>query len=242
MKKMIPFVLLFSMAALPVSAASTCETRVDNHQDASTTERVAYCLSDDETVTSTEKPELIYSDIYANPPQTDEKITPTKNKNPYYNPKRKSVAQEYVSSEKFPAFKNGTMSEQERIELEQKVALAKQLADNYHATGQKPARTDSVKQVLVQTQSGLQKRQTKPRRFMKEVVIQQEEVLTETSPAAETMSETTETTVSEPAADVPDTQDFSYGAQSQQDLESLPPADASPYSSLDDAVLPIENN
>ena len=67
---------MFSLAALPAWAASTCETRVDSHQDATTKQRVAYCLTPEAEAPAAPGPELVYYGVSsskpAEEPQTEE--------------------------------------------------------------------------------------------------------------------------------------------------------------------------
>jgi len=246
MRKIVPFALLLCLAALPAGAASTCETRVDNHQNASTSQRVAYCLGDDETWTEPERPELIYSGVYGNNPQEEEEVTPTKNKDPYFRANKKTVSQEYVESEQFPDFKNAYMSEQERVALEQKIMLARKIAaGNYHITRQKPARLDtkvrrqvSTASITVETRSGLVRRQTKPHRTMMTTGYTEEQ-FTETQSNNDSSEDGLAGTPFDEAAPANSSPDTLPGGESLPTAVAPAAADAAPYDMPLDATQDV---
>lgn len=176
MKKSFAFFVLLS-AALPVFCASTCETRVDRHPDASTRERVAYCLSPEtEPVMETQTPELVYYGVSSNEPE-EEAVQNGRRKQVYFDKTGVAVSQDYVWTKKFPAFTNDTLSEQERLALEQaeKEALEKAQKEaaakaEKEAAAKAALRTPPVleEKEPVMSKAQLAARKTKPKRFMKE--------------------------------------------------------------------------
>lgn len=171
------FVLLFS-AALPAFSASTCETRVDKHQDATTLERAAYCLTPEAEPPAPAGPELVYYGVSANAPQ-DASAQDARYKQKYFDKNGVAVAQDYVGTRKFPAFTNDMLSEQERLALEkaEKEAWEKAQAEaeKKAATAKAPLRTPSVleEQEPQMTKAQLAARKNKPKRFMKEPAAEQ---------------------------------------------------------------------
>ncbi len=102
MKKIL---FLFALSLLPVLACaqSTCETRVDAHQRATTMQRVAYCLSGDTTTDNTYGG-LLYSEVSSHDPvpaqaQPAQKVTAKPGDFPQ---DRVSVSQYYVGTPQFP--------------------------------------------------------------------------------------------------------------------------------------------
>ncbi len=184
MKNILTF--LFLIAAGVSYAASTCETRVDSHQKATTRQRVTYCLTEEDSVAATVSgPELVYSGVYSKEPQPETVQTPTA-KNGYFKDAKMSIQHQYVGSQRFPTFKNDTLSEQERAALEQaylkELEAQRQMTDpesvKKTVTERAPARlTQPTKETatttsLTQEQQvrGLKARQHKPNRIMKSSV------------------------------------------------------------------------
>ena len=171
------FVLFFS-AALPAFSASTCETRVDKHQDATTLERAAYCLTPEAEPPAPAGPELVYYGVSANAPQ-DASAQDARYKQKYFDKDGVAVAQDYVGTRKFPAFTNDMLSEQERLALEkaEKEAWEKAQAEaeKKAATAKAPLRTPSVLEEPEpqMTKAQLAARKNKPKRFMKEPAAMQ---------------------------------------------------------------------
>lgn len=181
MKKTV-LLLLCSFVWLPLTAQSTCETRVDSHQKATTRERVDYCLNEPVAPAEANGSELIYYGVTSGKIEEKE-VTPSKNKNPYFEPKKVSVSGSYVGTDHFPAFKNDTLSEQELAALR---AQQEQAYAAGYAAGQKAAQqqtqtpapkttkpaviSKAAEKVSTETKKGLAMRQTKPKRELRGTV------------------------------------------------------------------------
>lgn len=177
MKKTFAIFAVFFLAALPAFCASTCETRVDKHQDATTMERVGYCLTPEAEPAAPAGPELVYYGISSNAPQNGAEQEENYRQK-YFDKDGVAVAQDYVGTRKFPAFTNDTLSEQERLALEkaEKEALekAQQEAEKKAASARAPLRTPAVVEPVMSS-SQLAARKNKPKRFMKEPAAPQPE-------------------------------------------------------------------
>ena len=209
------FILLLVFSST-VFAQSTCETRVDSHQKASTPQRVEYCLTQDVYSAPTEaRPELIYSEVSSYQPAVQEKQKEYTSSNPYFKEDKYTITQGYVGTTQFPAFQNAIMSEQEiaanrQAWLEQQGALnpsvtpvaARPTATTTTTTtttttaNTKPAVTKPAvtKPAVVETKAGITRRSTKPGRTMKQVAKVEKTTSQETSSAQQTPTVTTTTT------------------------------------------------
>ena len=107
MKKLFSFFVLCVAAAPVLAAVSTCETRVDKHQDASTAERVDYCLTEEpQEADDTPVTEVVLSDVYSvqypkpktKKSATEQEVTKTYTQQP--------ISQEYIDRDDYPAFRN----------------------------------------------------------------------------------------------------------------------------------------
>ncbi len=199
MKKSFAFFIVFTAAALPAFCASTCETRVDKHQDATTLERAAYCLTPElEPVEAAQSPELVYYGVSVNEPQDGDSAQNARRRQMYFDKNGVAVSQDYVGTRQFPAFTNDTLSEQERLALEQaeKEALekAQKEAEKKAATQRAPLRTPSVltEQEPEMSKAQLAARKNKPKRFMKTPEPEQ--------PAADAYTQTPQNELQEAAA------------------------------------------
>lgn len=172
MKKTFAVFVLFVGAALPVFSASTCETRVDKHPDATTKERVSYCLTPEAEPPAPAGAELVYYGVSGSEPQ-DASARDERYKQKYFDKNGVAVAQDYVGTRQFPAFTNNALSEQERMALEQaeKEAWAKnqEEADKKAAAkNQPPASAAQDEREPEMSKAQLAARKNKPKRFMKE--------------------------------------------------------------------------
>lgn len=131
MKKIYLFSVLLLAGATVIQGASTCETRVDRHQNATTTQRVEYCLNDDPAAAEPEGPELVYYGVTAPDSKKQEKEGNGRSTQ-YFNGKKVRVNRDYVGTKTFPAFENDIPSEQ--------AIIAQQQAMVKTARAQKPAR------------------------------------------------------------------------------------------------------
>ncbi len=132
-------ILISLFVAATAAQASTCETRVDSHQKATTLERADYCLTPDKAAPQDPGPTLIYESVTTNAPdkETAQKSAPLKQT--YYPQDEVQVARGYVSTDRFPQLKNDIPSQRELQEEQQaKAAEAKK-----ETSQQKPARTMS---------------------------------------------------------------------------------------------------
>jgi len=130
MRKFYLFSILLLAASPVLQAASTCETRVDHHQNATTAQRVEYCLNDDTAVAEPDGPELVYYGIKVSAPEKEKEGTGRETQ--YFNGKKVKVNRDYVGTQNFPVFENDIPSEQELI--------AQQQAMEKISRAQKPAR------------------------------------------------------------------------------------------------------
>lgn len=208
--------LLFSTA---VFAQSTCQTRVDAHQKATTPQRVEYCLTQDAyPATTVSQPELVYAQVSSHQPAAEPQQKEYTSSNPYFNEDKYTVMRGYVGTTQFPEFQNATMSEQEmaayrKAWLEREAALNQAAhpippqqpvytttATVTYPTLTKPAVTKPAVSV-VETKAGLSRRSAKPQRVMKQAgLVTKETVTVKETPSTETdLSQTTapteETTV-----------------------------------------------
>lgn len=190
MKKTFAAFFVFVSVALPAFCASTCETRVDKHQDATTTERVSYCLTPEQELPPAAGPELVYYGVSSKEPQIDEKKS-SAYKQKYIKGNDFSVAQDFIGTNQFPGFENGTLSERERIEREEAARDAQKKA--HEETRQQTQATRTVKEVSakskeqepVMSKAQLASRKNKPKRFMKEKSPETAAQQEESAPAAQ---------------------------------------------------------
>lgn len=170
MKKTFVTFFMFSLAALPALAASTCETRVDSHQDATTKQRVAYCLTPEAEAPAAPGPALVYYGVSGSKPAEEPKQEEEERKPVYFDKDGVAVTQQFVDSDNFPPFENDRLSVQDRLAAREmgKEEAAKSTScceDNMLASAQNDAWNEIFNN---ETAAGREARQTKPRRFMKE--------------------------------------------------------------------------
>ena len=99
-----------------LAGASTCETRVDSHQKASTVQRVSYCLTPDIEAPAAQ-PQLVYYGVADKTPAKTQAAA-TGRSTHYFDEEGVGVARNYVGTGHFPVFTNDVLSEQERIALQ----------------------------------------------------------------------------------------------------------------------------
>lgn len=173
MKKTFAVFFMFSTAALPAFCASTCETRVDGHQNATTRQRVAYCLTPEAPGLLPAGPELVYYGVSSNKPAPETEEKPVSKKPVYFDKDGVQVAQDYVDTQKFPAFTNDVLSEQERLALDRAAKEEAERQAKLAASARAPkrlAQSASLTDPSVlseEEEQGLLARQKKPKRFMK---------------------------------------------------------------------------
>lgn len=185
--------LLISIAlfggATQIFAASTCETRVDKHQKATTLERVEYCLNEEANLPNDDKYSLVYYGVSDKTPAKQTKQQNEKFRQSYFDDKKWDVSRDYVGTKKFPELVNdipaGIPQAQENDELlddsfGQTTILSANTTTEKHLTDEEIKKLSSENQPkrvvpssaneTVITKEGLKVRQTKPKRYMKETV------------------------------------------------------------------------
>lgn len=185
------FILISLFAAATAAQASTCETRVDSHQKATTRERVDYCLTPDKAEPQAPGPTLIYESVTTNTPdkETAQKSAPLKQT--YYPQDEVQVARGYVSTDRFPQLKNDIPSQRELQEAQQ----AKAVEEKKETTEQKPQRVMSVTQTQQPARQNTQ--EPKDNRSVKD---EQKPARTMT-PAPTTMMQQIESEITTPSAE-----------------------------------------
>lgn len=103
MKKILFLVIGCIMPVFAV-AQSTCETRVDAHQRATTKQRVAYCLNPDATVPNNAYAGLVFSGVSAHYPQPASvvKQEPLTTRPGSFEPEEVTLARDYIETMQFP--------------------------------------------------------------------------------------------------------------------------------------------
>ena len=168
----IPFTLLAVLGAAVLAHASTCEVRVDQHPQASTVERVDYCLNAPAQAAAAPGPEVIYYGVTTKAPEKQPEEQEASLRQKYFNSESVKISHSYVDSKRFPPFKNDIPSERERREAyETAQAQAKK-----EATQQAPKRVMTV--MASQTEEVLPdpkqpKKKTKPARIMIAPAVQE---------------------------------------------------------------------
>lgn len=107
MKKLFSFFVLSAAAAPLLAAVSTCETRVDKHQDASTAQRVEYCLTEEpQEIDETPVTEVVLSDVYSvqYPKQKTKQTASQQQETKTYT--QQPISMEYLDRNDYPAFRN----------------------------------------------------------------------------------------------------------------------------------------
>lgn len=229
--------LLFVLsAALPVMAASTCETRVDKHPYSSTKDRVDYCLTPEAEKPADPQAQVIYSKVEDNTPVKEKKAESSR-KQVYFDKEGVGVDQDYVGTRKFPAFENETLSEKEKIEVQKARIAEKEAAIKEAERKRREARAAAKasakkaeekaladKEKFVETPEGLKVRKSKPKRFMKVQEEPQENELPLETQAVSPVASPEENLYADPLADAGVEQ---YPAQAEA-LEKTVPAENAP--------------
>ena len=177
MKRNLCFVFALCLAGMSASA-STCETRVDAHQKASTPKRVEYCLTQEE-IAEVQKPtaQVIYSSVSTNEPAPSAQVT-TSGSGGYFHGDKYEITRGYVETTQFPEFQNEFPSEQMRQAQRQELSLPSY--DNTPVANSVPTSAvvkKSKPEVLqTETKAGIRRRQSKPSRFMKQTFEEQSAV------------------------------------------------------------------
>ena len=126
------FVLGFCLCAGWTWAQSTCETRVDAHQKASTVQRVHYCLNGEQADPSVTNPAMVFSGVSS--PKQQPAVQPTKQPDEAlarpgaFKPKRFQVSKEFVPTRQFPKLDDGRASQQEIYAKQKALRDGKEMA------------------------------------------------------------------------------------------------------------------
>ena len=185
MNKYFTVFLMFALAAAPAFAVSTCETRVDSHQDATTQQRVAYCLTPEAMEPAAPGPQVIYYGVSGNQPDKKKKQEQEEREPVYFDKNGVYVEQSFVDSKQFPPFENDRLSEQEKSDAVETGRLEAQKAtgcceEKLFAAAEENALLGAESK---ETAAGLLARQTKPRRVMKEPAYEPENSSADTAQA-----------------------------------------------------------
>ncbi len=172
-------ILLFLLVcAVGASAQSTCETRVDAHQKATTNQRVNYCLYPGYGAADTHGPQLIYSSMgYYNPgtpaAAAPQRVTARQN---VFDDADIEVTHSFVQTRQFPKFTDGRVSEQYKREYQEALLSGPELArEAVSLTDCEPQEDVSFVSVQEGT-SEVKSRQKKPgRRWIQKPAAQTEQ-------------------------------------------------------------------
>ncbi len=165
MNKNILLVLLVGMCA-QAWAQSTCETRVDAHQEASTNERVNYCLQPGYGDVNIPGPQLIYSavDAYSipqSPAVRGQRVTAPDKSFDYADIE---VTHRFVQTRQFPKYTDGRVSEQYKRELSEALSSGPEIAQEAVSLTECEPQEDVLPPSVDETAKGLKARHTKPGR------------------------------------------------------------------------------
>ena len=162
-------------------AQSTCETRVDAHQKATTRQRVNYCLQPDYGAGYTHGPQLVYSSVdYYTVPQADAKPIRVTAKQGVFDNADVEVTRSFVQTRQFPKFTDGRVSEQYKREYQEALASGPEIAREAVSLTECEPQGDTVLP-SDETSSGLKTRRTKPgRRWVQAAQVTPVEMETDT--------------------------------------------------------------
>ncbi len=124
--KKIYFVLGICLCTSWTWTQSTCETRVDAHPQASTGQRVHYCLDNEPESAVGTNPAMVFSGVSS--PKEQRAVQPAKQpedavaRTGTFNPQRINVSKEFVPTRQFPKLEDRRVSQQE-IYAKQKALL-----------------------------------------------------------------------------------------------------------------------
>ena len=175
MKKTVSLFSVILFAGM-LHAQSTCETRVDAHQEATTTQRVAYCLTPQYGGTvDNSNAGLIFSGIstrYVPPAQTSSQ-KPTA-RNGYFRPEEVVVARDYVDTMQFPRIAQGRgdelLMDEAKPTLQPVVVTPAQ--DQPESAPVQQQEAVQAQQTVQETPAGIRARQHKPARRGMQAIAQ----------------------------------------------------------------------
>ncbi len=174
MKKTVLITSIFCLA-LATRAQSTCQTRVDAHQKATTSQRVEYCLYPQNDTSGVHNPGLVFSGVSSpnlTEPERDQ-TRPTARNNAF-KPEEVGLSQSFVPTRTFPKITDGRVSEQEKMEKrkaleEGRQAAQETLAQNPCEIPEGVFEENAVleqKSAVIETSAGIRARNRKPGREM----------------------------------------------------------------------------
>ena len=109
-------------------AQSTCETRVDAHQQASTMQRVHYCLTPQSEPVS--NPGLVFSGVSS--PRSSVSYVPSEDeplaRDGSFKPQKVGIAKVFVETRRFPKWREGRVSQQEMLAKQGALQEGKKIA------------------------------------------------------------------------------------------------------------------
>lgn len=145
MKKLFLFLTVSLAAGSLFAAVSNCQTRVDKHPDASTADRVKYCLTEEpQQADQTAATEVVLSDVYSvlYPKAKTKKAKKEQEVTKVY--KTRPVSTEYLDQNHYPAFRNDimpTLSEEDAHAAALEAINSDKKAKKQKKAASKPART-----------------------------------------------------------------------------------------------------
>lgn len=218
------FVLGICLTSCLTWAQTTCEGRVDAHQNASTMQRVRYCLAPDEDVSVPHNPGLVFSGVsspkeaIAQPSQKEENY---RARNGKFTPQDIQVTNVFVETRRFPKVSDGRVSQQEIVAKKEAVREGKQMAQQAVAQSEcaipEGEKEEVRRPVLRQMKDMPLKRAcTKPARKVKKIrkkTVKPVAVETTTVPQVQEMK-TTESFVSDLPKETQESQEIAVGTAS----------------------------
>ncbi len=233
MKKTLLLVLLLVTTA-DLRAQSTCETRVDAHQKATTNERVNYCLYPGYEEQTAPGPQLVYSalDSYTIPQAGSggpRRVTaPDKD----FDYEKIKVDRRFVQTRQFPKFTDGRVSEQYKHELGEALSAGPGIAQEAVCLTACEPQADVLPVRLVdETPKGLKARHVKPgRRWGR---VQEPAQSTPVESAADTVEEISSTAQAYTYEEgyTPVEEDSGYEPYTPAGIAGEPAGDGSPIDS-----------
>lgn len=155
------FVLGLCLYAGWTWAQSTCETRVDAHQQASTVQRVHYCLMNDQGGALVHNPAMVFSGVSS--PKEQPTVQPTKQDDSgarpgTFKPKQIGVSKVFVETRQFPKLDDGRVSQQEIYAKQSALLEGKKMAQEAVEQSKCVMPEDEVENVSLSVQT--QEKQT----------------------------------------------------------------------------------
>lgn len=174
--------------------ASTCETRVDAHQKATTLQRIAYCLTPETVRTQDTTNGLVFSGVTPRSPEGEAAPVTASARDGYYNEEKVAVTRSFVGTSRYPQLASGRAPQGNGL-----VPQEHQMIDEYAPVNRQAALQEALqlkaqlRTYPTETTSGTKSRLSKPsRRWVTKpkavVVTKQETVLVDEPTAVEVES------------------------------------------------------